>query len=223
MTPIPLSTVEALNRPHRNLLLYYGLMALLSGPFFPIVMLPLYFRYHTLHYTFDDEGVSMRWGILFRREISLTYARLQDIHLQSNLLERWLGLARVKLQTASGSSSAEMTIEGLQQFQEVRDFLYSRMRGARARAQRAHGRDHALEAGAGATASATYAATRAPEASATSAELGAVIDALHGIASELQAIRSHLQTTPIRLEDERELERGTGTVRRDRARAEAGE
>jgi putative membrane protein len=71
----------------------------------------------------------MRWGILFRREITLTYARIQDIHLVSNVVERWLGLARVQIQTASGSASAEMTLEGIRQFAVVRDYLYGRMRG----------------------------------------------------------------------------------------------
>jgi len=73
----------------------------------------------------------MRWGILFRREIILNYARIQDIHLHSNIVERWLGLARILVQTASGSSAAEMTIEGIKEFEHVRDFLYSRMRGVR--------------------------------------------------------------------------------------------
>jgi putative membrane protein len=127
----PQAAVLSLTRPHPNLLKYYLLGSMLLGPFFPFALVPLFFRYHTLHYRFDEEGVSMRWGILFRREISLTYSRLQDIHLQSNLVERWLGLARVQLQTASGSAGAEMTIEGLQEFALVRDFLYSRMRGAR--------------------------------------------------------------------------------------------
>ena len=45
-------------------------------------------------------------------------------------MERWLGLARIAIQTASGSGGAEMTIEGLLQFEAVRDFLYSRMRGS---------------------------------------------------------------------------------------------
>ena len=75
----------------------------------------------------------MRWGVLFRREISLTYSRIQDIHLSSNFVERWLGLAKIQVQTASGSASAEMTIEGLRDFGGVRDFLYARMRGARDR------------------------------------------------------------------------------------------
>ena len=72
----------------------------------------------------------MRWGILFRREINLTYARIQDIHLRSNFVERWLNLARIEVQTASGSSGAEMTLEGLLEFEAIRDYLYTRMRGS---------------------------------------------------------------------------------------------
>ncbi|MBK8715755.1 MAG: PH domain-containing protein [Deltaproteobacteria bacterium] len=66
---------------------------------------------------------------LFRREINLTYRRIQDIHLRSGLFQRWLGLADVLVQTASGSATAEMTIEGLLEYEAVRDFLYARMRG----------------------------------------------------------------------------------------------
>ena len=71
----------------------------------------------------------MRVGILFRREVNLTYARIQDIHLRSNLIQRWLGLAVVQIQTASGSAGAELVIEGFKEFEAIRDFLYSRMRG----------------------------------------------------------------------------------------------
>jgi putative membrane protein len=94
------------------------------------VLLPYFwFRYNSMRYRFTDEGVSMSWGILWRRQTVLNYARIQDIHLQSNFVERWLGLARIMVQTASGNASAEMTIEGLQEFEAVRDFLYSKMRG----------------------------------------------------------------------------------------------
>jgi len=118
-----------IERPNSKLMIYYALTCVLTGPLFPILILPAYFRYHTMRYRFDDEGISMRWGILFRREIILNYARIQDIHLSSNIVERWLGLAKIQIQTASGSASAEMTIEGLLEFEAVRDFLYSRMRG----------------------------------------------------------------------------------------------
>jgi putative membrane protein len=94
----------------------------------------LFFRYETMRFRFDAEGVHMRWGILFRRQINLTYARIQDIHLTSGLIQRWLGLADIRIQTASGSAGAEMTIEGLLEFEAVRDFLYARMRGTRRQA-----------------------------------------------------------------------------------------
>ncbi len=125
------SSVLAVDRPHRNLLTYYLLGSFVLGPLFFIALIPRYFRYHTLRYRFDDEGVSARWGILFHKEIHLTYARIQDIHLRSNFVERWLKLARVEIQTASGSAKAELTVEGLLEYEAVRDFLYSKMRGIR--------------------------------------------------------------------------------------------
>ncbi len=120
----------AITRPEPILLKYYVGIALLAGPLFPITFLPLYFKYTTLRYKFDEDGVSMRWGILFRREVHLTYRRIQDIHLTRNLIQRWMGLATVAIQTASGSSGPEMSLEGIPKAEALRDFLYSKMRGA---------------------------------------------------------------------------------------------
>ncbi|HVS64470.1 MAG TPA: PH domain-containing protein [Thermoanaerobaculia bacterium] len=169
--PVEHAEVQALERPHPNLLKYYALGSLMLGPFLPFALLPLYFKYHTLRYRFDEQGVSMRWGILFRREISLNYSRIQDIHLASNIVERWLGLGRVQVQTASGASAAEMTIEGLQEYEAVRDYLYSRMRGARRL-----GRSQP---------------SSAPRASSSSDEALAV--ALREVAAELAAVRRALE------------------------------
>ncbi len=125
----------AITRPDRKLLTYYIVVSLLSTvgilPITLIVFLPLYFKYRTLQYRFDEEGIAMSWGLLFRREIHLTYRRTQDIHLTRNLIQRWMELATVAIQTASGSSSPEMKLEGILQASELRDFLYSKMRGAR--------------------------------------------------------------------------------------------
>jgi putative membrane protein len=118
-------------RPAPVLLRYYLIVSALTIVGFPFVFLPLYFKYHTLKYAFDEKGVSMSWGILFRREIYLTYRRIQDIHVSRNIIQRWQGLASVAVQTASGSAGAEMTIEGILQPEALRDFLYAQMRGAR--------------------------------------------------------------------------------------------
>src|SRR4051812_23736736 len=126
--PVP-ENILRLERPHPALWTYYIIVSICTGPGI-IASLPyLYFRYHTLRYRFDAEGIHMKVGILFRREVNLTYARIQDIHLSSGILQRWLGLADIQIQTASGSSDAELVIEGFKQYETIRDFLYTRMRG----------------------------------------------------------------------------------------------
>ncbi len=122
---------RSIERPDPALFRYYVLVSLLGGPISPLILLPMWFRYISLRYQFDESGVSMRWGILFRREVYLTYRRIQDIHLTRNILQRWMGLAKISLQTASGSSQAEMSIEGILEAEELRDYLYSQMRGAK--------------------------------------------------------------------------------------------
>lgn len=129
MVAIP-ARISGISRPVDGLMTYYFLTALASLPAFPVVLPILYFRYHTMRYKFSEEGIRMSWGIIFRHEIVLNYARIQDIHLRSNAIERVLGLARIEIQTASGASSSVMTLEGLADTEGMRDFLYSRMRGA---------------------------------------------------------------------------------------------
>jgi putative membrane protein len=176
--------VLGLERPESGLMTYYVLMSFVAGPFFFIPLIPLYFRYHTLRYRFDEEGISMRWGVLFRREIHLTYSRIQDIHLVSNAVERWLGLARIKIQTASGSAKAEMTIEGIGAYAELRDFLYGRMRGARGGG-----------GGVGAGTTAVPAATDETVEELT-ATLQAVAEELRGLRRELAERRPSAERAP---------------------------
>jgi membrane protein YdbS with pleckstrin-like domain len=184
---LPLDRLPVVLAPGAQLMKYYALSSLLVGPFFPLALVPLYFRYRTLRYDVDDEGITMRWGILFRREVSLTYARIQDIHLTSNVVERWLGLARVQVQTASASATAEMTIEGLPQVERMRDFLYARMRGAR------YAGEAAVD-GADATGAAPASAAVGAAGGAHDAELAATLNL---IAAELRALRATLEARAV--------------------------
>lgn len=128
MPAVP-AEIAAITRPIDKLFTYYVLRALATLLGFPVTFAVLYFRFHTMRYEFSEQGIRMRWGIIFRNEVVLNYARIQDIHLRSNAIERWLGLARIEIQTASGSSNAEMTLEGIPDANRMRDFLYSQMRG----------------------------------------------------------------------------------------------
>ncbi len=130
--------VHAITRPEPALLWLYLLTALALLFAAPIVFIPLYFRYHTLWYRFEPSGVSMGYGILFRREMQLTYARMQDIHLSQNIVERWLGIGTVTVQTAGSGASGNLTIVGVKDFNAIRDYLYAMMRGVRNDAPDAH-------------------------------------------------------------------------------------
>ncbi|TWU16907.1 PH domain-containing protein [Allorhodopirellula heiligendammensis] len=123
--------ITRIERPDPALLRYYILCSLASGPLFPLVLIPLLCRYYTLRYRFDDRGISLSWGVLFRSETYLTYKRIQDIHLNRNIIQRWLGLATLTVQTASGAATPEMKIEGVLEAEPLRDYLYSQMRGTR--------------------------------------------------------------------------------------------
>jgi len=177
--------ILALERPDRALWHFYIISAILSGPLIFFTLPYLYFRYHTLRYRFDAEGIHMKVGLLFRQEINLTYARIQDIHLRSGIVQRWFGLANVEIQTASGSSAAELIIEGFKDYEAIRDFLYTRMRGYNLRPSAA-----APEAG---QSSPQVASTNLPPGQGVDAD-GEVVSLLLGIRDELRRTRELIET-----------------------------
>lgn len=175
MEPIP-EPIARLDRPSPALWTYYIIRAVLTGPGV-IVMLPyLFFRYYTLRYKFDEQGIHMRVGILFRKEVNVTYSRIQDIHLSAGLIQRWLDLADVQIQTASGSAKAELIIEGFREFEVIRDFLYTRMRGYA-------GKTSAAQANPEST---------VPGANDSQAE---ILNLLYGIRDELRRTRELLESS----------------------------
>ena len=130
------ANIQSIERPDAKVVRLYLLNSLLislssCGIALPFILLgaaPVFIRYQTMRYKIDADGIGLSWGWLNRQESHITYDKIQDIHLHRSLLERWLGLGTVRIQTASGNMAAEITLFGLVDFDAVRDFLYSRMR-----------------------------------------------------------------------------------------------
>ncbi len=120
-----------ISRPSAKLLQYYIIKSILTGPGIFLMLPVLICRYYTLRYKFDSHGISVKWGLLFRKETNLAYSRIQDINLVSGVIQRYFGLGDVQVQTASGSAAAEIVIEGITDFETLRDILYSKMRGVK--------------------------------------------------------------------------------------------
>lgn len=126
----PLPTVDRPDGRQLYLSLLQGLfLTVLTCGTGIIGLIPILIRYFTTRYRFDDEGVGVLWGFLFRRESYITFDKIQDIHLNRGFLERQFGLGTVDVQTASASAGAEISLFGLRDFESIRDFLYTRMRG----------------------------------------------------------------------------------------------
>lgn len=128
--PTTLNT-SALERPSPKLLTYYLLMGFFTGPGLVIAIPAFIIRYNTLRYRFEDSGLRMQIGLFFRKEVVVAFRRIQDIHVSRNLIQRWLGIASVSVQTASGNAMPEIVLEGITDPDSVRDWLYERMRGAK--------------------------------------------------------------------------------------------
>ena len=183
--PVP-ANILALERPGRALWRYYIVSSILSGPAIFFTLPYLFFRFHTLRYRFDAEGIHMKVGLLFRREINLTYARIQDIHLRSGVIQRWFGLANVEIQTASGSTGAELVVEGFKEYEHIRDFLYTRMRGYQSQQLHPAGQPAAAQS-AGSSTPAGAVAASSPHGNAE------LVNLLLGIRDELRKTRELLE------------------------------
>lgn len=136
---------SAITRPHERLMTYYVIVAILTLLAFPITVTVLYIRYRTMRYRFDEEGVWRRQGLLWRREVNVSYRRIQDIHLTNGIIQRWLGLATISIQTAAGSATPQITIDGVLEAEALRDYLYTKMRGVRDGSQGAEPTTHGQE------------------------------------------------------------------------------
>lgn len=176
---------RSIERPDELLLRYYAIQSLFGLIFFPIIFIPLWIRYTTLRYRFDDEGVGMSVGLLFKRETYLTYRRIQDIHVSRGLIQRWLGLTTVSIQTASGSSTPELTIEGIRDPDQLRDWLYRRMRGSGA----GHEETHATSPHLG-----PHLGPSAPSSSTSGAHAGHLANSADEVLALLQEIRDEVRS-----------------------------
>lgn len=121
----------AIEQPSPALLNYYLLVAILTLPGFFIVFPISWIRFKTLKYELQETGIKMSVGLLFRKEVIVAYRRIQDIHVSNDIFQRWLGISNVSIQTASGNATPEIVVEGVVAPDQLRDWLYERMRGAK--------------------------------------------------------------------------------------------
>lgn len=76
--------------------------------------------------TFADQALVLEHGVIWHTISTIPYARLQHVDVGRGPVERWLGLARVRLHTASASTDAEIPGLDAGAAPAVRDALLAR-------------------------------------------------------------------------------------------------
>jgi putative membrane protein len=85
----------------------------IGGVFAVLAILPALFRYLTVRYAIVDGAFVLRSGLVFRQVRTIPLARIQNINLKRNVLQRLLKVATLQIETASGSGvEAELSVVG---------------------------------------------------------------------------------------------------------------
>ena len=92
---------------------------LLTGPY-----------YRSLSYEIQDDEVIVRAGILTKSVKHVPYRTVTNLTVKRDILDRWLGLGTLNIQTAgmSGQTGAEERLVGLPNVQEVYEMVVTELR-----------------------------------------------------------------------------------------------
>jgi membrane protein YdbS with pleckstrin-like domain len=155
----------------------------------PFTFAALRLDYELRWYMLSDRALRIREGILKTRELTMTFANVQQISIRQGPVQRLLGIADVEVRTAGGggSSSDEQAgadmhrgfFRGIQDAETIRDTV-------RARVQEYRGAGPAQGAPVPAT------ATAAPPADAPTAPGPGSLAAARELLAEVQALRQVL-------------------------------
>lgn len=119
----------------------------LLAPWLAVMIVPdiiayvmLHLRYDTTWYVLSDRSVRIRRGVLVIQEKTLTFDNVQNVEVRQGPLQRCFGVANVSVQTAGGGGGASAhpglagagshhgMIEGVDNAQEIRELIISRVR-----------------------------------------------------------------------------------------------
>lgn len=105
-------------------------------PIIVIVILVAYWiekYYNTILYKFTENEMVWRRGVWFKTTGIVPYNRITNIDIEQGPLSRKFGIASLKIQTAGYSvstrASAEIKIEGIEEFEGLRELIMGFVRG----------------------------------------------------------------------------------------------
>jgi len=94
--------------------------------------------YDTMLYKLTNTEITWRRGVWFKKTGIVPYNRITNVDISQGPISRGLKIASLKIQTAGysapssgGFGSAEIKIDGMEQFEELREIIMELVRGKR--------------------------------------------------------------------------------------------
>jgi membrane protein YdbS with pleckstrin-like domain len=112
------------------IMLFFLLLPLLAFLGFMVYWIPRY--YGTIRYKLTNDEVVWQRGVWFRQTGIVPYNRITNIDTIQGPISRMLGIAALRIQTAGYSGQqtrAEIGMDGIEHFEELRALLMSFIRG----------------------------------------------------------------------------------------------
>ena len=113
------------------------LLSILGYILFVIIVSEIYARmsYNRWFYEFNDEGLRLERGIIWKRYSNVPYERIQNVDVHRGIIARMLGFSSLMIQTAgySGQMHAEGYIPALEmnQAEQIRNFVMKKITSRR--------------------------------------------------------------------------------------------
>ena len=136
----PLSFVFTIGSSLRSFLFpaILALFAVRSGNydlFFAIFLIPYaaysVIRYLTYRYSFGEEDLVVRTGLLFRNERHIPYARIHNVGAVQSIFHRLFGVVEVVLETAGGKEpEARLQVLSVRAMEEMKQYILRKKQAA---------------------------------------------------------------------------------------------
>ena len=86
--------------------------SILAILFFGFILLIALLAYYNYHYSLNGEGLTIDYGVIFKKSTTIRYDRIQNVNIERSLTDRILGLSRISVETAGSSSGQTVSVTG---------------------------------------------------------------------------------------------------------------
>jgi membrane protein YdbS with pleckstrin-like domain len=115
-----------------TLLILGSILAFFLMPIFLITLYWIPKFWHSITYKLTKDEMTWQRGVWFKKTGIVPYNRITNVDVAQGPISRNLGIAALKIQTAGYSgqtTSSEIKIEGVKEFNELREIIMDMVRG----------------------------------------------------------------------------------------------